>query len=60
MIPEFYKVGQTYKIIGYKEVLTLVELTETSALFTWYNGLKYQTYHHGKRFPFMYKNILSS
>ncbi len=58
-IPDFYKVGQTYKMLGYKDILTLYELTDTMANFTWMNGLKYHTYHHGKRHSFMYRNIRS-
>ena len=59
MIPEFYKVGQTYKIIGYKEPLTLVEIDDKIAKFTWMGGLKYHIHHGGKRPMFMYKNINS-
>lgn len=59
MIPDFYKVGQTYRILGYKEPLTLVALDDKMAKFTWFNGLQYHTYHHGKRHSFMYKNIRS-
>ena len=53
---EFYVVGEKYRLLGYKEDLTLVSVDDTYAKFTWFNGLKYNVLH-SKRHPHMYKKV---
>ena len=54
MTDPFYVLGEKYKLIGYKEVLTIVGFDDKYVHFEWFDGLKYWVLKH-KRHIHMYK-----
>jgi len=56
MTDPFYVLGTRYKLIGYKEPLTIVGFDDKYVHFEWFNGLKYWVMKH-KRHIHMYKQV---
>lgn len=56
MTDPFYVLGNKYRLIGYKEVLTVVGFDDKYVHFEWFEGLKYWVLKH-KRHIHMYKSI---
>jgi hypothetical protein len=52
----FYVVGQKYKMLGYKDKMTLVGMDDVYAKFVWMCGLKYHVTHN-KRHSFLYRAV---
>jgi hypothetical protein len=56
MTDPFYVLGQQYKLIGYKDPLTIIGFNDLYVIFEWMGGLKYHVIK-AKRHIHMYKRI---
>ena len=59
MTDPFYVLGQQYRLLGYKDPLTIVGFDDKYVHFEWMGGLKYWVMKN-KRHIHMYKKITLS